>query len=111
MQNGTRTAVLQASAAQTASNVSGSVGVVEFRDVDFFINVSAVSGTTPTMTITIQDSADGVNWYNTAAVTAAITATGQYRIGLTDCGAYVRASAAIGGTTPSFTYDIQAVGK
>lgn len=85
----------------------------------FIVDVTAVSGTTPTMTLQIQwrDPASG-KWYNIPwAVTASITTTGTYVLtvwsGLTTVAnsvvnailpATIRLSFTIGGTTPSFTF-------
>lgn len=72
-----------------------------------YLNVSAVSGTTPTMTVTLQDSPDGVNWYNLpSGAFSAATAVGTSRLALpatTAVGPNFRASVVVGGTTPSFT--------
>ena len=68
------------------------------------IPVTAVSGTSPTLDITIQESEDsGTNWFNVYDFPR-ITATGSYRspvIPLT--GNRVRYVQTVSGTTPSFT--------
>ena len=108
---------LQASAAQTGNNTSSQgtpqallEGVSPMRGVVAYVIVTAVSGTTPSMTVTLQDSPDGTNFASTGAATAAITGIGVYRIAAQNLGAFIQASSAITGTTPSFTYSIVVVG-
>lgn len=104
--------VLKSAAAQTTSG-SGSGAPVPFGNtVGYFITVTNVSGTTPSMTVKFDLSVDGVNWASGAAGTsAAITATGTYFVGSPSPGAQVRASWAITGTTPSFNFSVVAVGQ
>lgn len=76
-------------------------------DLVVILDVGAVSGTTPTLDVTIQDSADNSSF---AAITGAafsqFTAAnkqGVLRVNLDGKRRYIRAVATIGGTTPSFT--------
>jgi hypothetical protein len=79
-------------------------------------DVTAVSGTaSPTLTVIIEDSVDGVNW-NTAVTLTAQTAVGRQvaRLGLTAASwpfnpRRVRVRYTITGTTPSFTFSVKAV--
>jgi hypothetical protein len=64
--------------------------------------VTAASGTTPTMDITIQDSPDNSAWKTRVTFDQIIT-TGAYRNKVFTKQAYIRAVFTIGGTTPSFT--------
>lgn len=72
-----------------------------------YLNVTAASGTSPTLTVTLQDSPDGVNWYNIpSGGFSAVSAVGTSRLALpagTVVGPNFRASVTVGGTTPSFT--------
>lgn len=102
--------VLQSLAAQTATNNSGSTQSGEYRSVTFFLNVTVATGTTPSMTVKVQDSPDNITWYDTGSAFAAVTVAGQSRLTVTTLGTYVRAVSTITGTTPSFTYSIQIVG-
>lgn len=104
--------VLKASGAATASG-SGTGTVLPIGDnVGYFVHVSAVSGTSPNLTVKFDLSADGVNWASGAAgTTAAITAAGTYYVASPNPGVQVRASWTITGTTPSFTFDVVAVGQ
>lgn len=77
-----------------------------------YLNATVVSGTTPSLTVTLMDSPDGVTWYAIpSGAFAAVTATGQQRLVLpAGLGPFVRASYAISGTTPSFTVTVTVAG-
>jgi hypothetical protein len=114
------------SAARTANGNSGALQTnFNARGVTLFVNVSAVSGTTPTLLLAIQALDPVSGSYATVHVALAnITATGLYVIqfypGATQSVAGYPASVAgvlprnwqiawtIGGTTPSFTFSVGA---
>ena len=100
-------AILVPSAARTASgDAPAQVADSEMR---VQLNVTAVSGTTPTLNVVIEDTLDGVNW-NTVGTFAQRTAAGREVINLTaPSAAQKRVRWTIGGTTPSFTFDVIAV--
>lgn len=67
--------------------------------------ITAISGTTPSATFVLEDSADGTNWAN-VATSSAVTTTGTVvlRSGTTPLGQFVRVRlSAFTGTTPSLT--------
>ena len=72
-----------------------------------YLNVTAASGTSPTLTVAFQDSPDGINWYPIpSGAFSAVTAAGLSRLVVpagTAVGSYLRAVLTAGGTTPSFT--------
>ncbi len=86
------------------------------------VAVTAASGTTPTMTVVVEGSVDGTNYftlgtvgangYNVGAVAVTapsnLTTTATVRAAL-PCPQYVRTRSVIGGTTPSFTYSVNAI--
>jgi hypothetical protein len=94
------------SAPRTASGNSGPIAPFENRDFDVSCTVTAVSGTTPSMTLSIQWSHDGTTWYvsDPADVFTALTATGNVIKHVTAKAAYFRLVWTITGTTPSFTF-------
>lgn len=110
--SGTRTAATGQGDAVVNANGSGGV---------FYINVSTVSGTAPTLGVTIQGqdpvSGQWVNIGSTANITAAgltvlsihpsLTAAANVAIA-TMLPRTLRAIWAIGGTTPSFTFSVGA---
>lgn len=84
-----------ASVDQLEPSVGGGVGVLQ---------VTAVSGTDPTLDVTIQHSADGSVWADLVTFTQADAAT-QERITVTGTvNRYLRAIWTAGGTTPSVTF-------
>ncbi len=96
----------------TAGLNSSALAVGDFNGVIAYLDVTSVSGTTPSMTVTMQDSPDGNTWYNIpSGAFTAVTAAGTQRLLLSNCGQYIRASIAVTGTTPSFTTNLQVVGQ
>ena len=74
--------------------------------VSILVAVSAVSGTTPSCTFTVEWSNDGVNFAqgDTADTFTAITAIGNKVKDFAIKGVYCRLVWTITGTTPSFTF-------
>jgi hypothetical protein len=100
------------SATKTATgNDTGQALGGAFNNIALYVNVTAASGTTPTLVVKLQDSPDGTNWYDiTGATTASLTTTGAVAVRTTvACGHSIRAVWTIGGTTPSFTFSVNAV--
>jgi hypothetical protein len=101
-----------------ATNIEGDNS--DTRGAFFMVDVTAVTGTTPTMTVRVQWTADGVNWHDldtTNAQTASITGTGRHILkvypGMTAasnaaCNSPLppkhRLAWTLGGTTPNFTF-------
>lgn len=93
-----------ASAAITTTTTTATITPTNTQSCEFNVIVSAVSGTTPTLDVTIEESDDaGGNWYPVYAFQR-ITAVGQYRSPLIQLtGSRLRYAQTITGTTPSFT--------
>jgi len=68
------------------------------------LNVTAASGTSPTLNVTVQTSHDGTTWRSAGTFTQATAVSEQRATFSID--RYVRATWAIAGTTPSFTFSI-----
>lgn len=100
-----RDVVLHPSATRTAT---GNGTVVEEtgrrRTASLSLTVSARSGTSPTLDLTVQTSRDGSTWY-TAGTFAQATATGTERKTFA-LDRYVRVRWVLGGTSPSFTFSV-----
>lgn len=80
----------------------------------YVLQVSAVSGTSPTMTVKLvgaDDAAFSTNKVTLGAIVDNITAVGLYRIPLANVARkrYIRLEYTIGGTTPSFTVTLNVV--
>lgn len=96
-----------ASAALTTSATTAAITPSVGPSYAVTVPVTVVSGTNPTLDITVQESDDGgTNWFDVYAFPR-ITATGVYRspkLPLT--GNRIRYVQTVGGTTPSFTRSI-----
>lgn len=103
------------SEAATARTATGNVAVetpLNATEATVSVNVTAASGTSPTLTVAFQQQdANGV-WYD-AGVTASITATGTARFAVGPgtangfpLGGSQRLSWTIGGVSPSFTFQV-----
>lgn len=103
------TDTLVASAARTASGDSGRLGHFGHAStLRLQLDVSAASGTSPTLDVVIEDTLDGTNW-NTIGTFAQKTASGREVINVTTpFSDTLRARWTIGGTTPSFTFSVVA---
>ena len=76
-----------------------------------YLTVSAASGTTPSMTVKFQDSADQTNWVDVpSGAFSAVTTTGTSRLVLSNVGPYLRIVETITGTSPSFTHSVKVAG-
>lgn len=98
---------LAASAARTVTGQSDwfFIPSIEMR---VQLDVTAASGTTPTLNVVIEDTLDGVN-ANTIGTFVQKTAAGREVINITALSAaQVRVKWTIGGTTPSFTFAVLA---
>lgn len=75
------------------------------------LSVAAITGTTPTLDVTVQHSLDGTNWITLRAFTQLAVAGANSTVHLLAAAAtdylnpilpYIRASYVVAGTTPSF---------
>ena len=99
------------SAVRTSSGQSNGHNMAGFIEGRFLINVTAVSGTSPTMDCKAQFSWDNSTYYDTDASATQISSTGQYSIPVTNFGKYIRFDYEMGGTSPSFTFTVDFIGK
>ena len=114
------TALISHSAASTGVN-GPEQGAGSAKGVLIYIDIDAISGTSPTLTVTLQGKSPVSNEYHTILASAALTATGLTILkvypGLTAAAnaavsdilpSVWRVVSAIGGTTPSVTATISA---
>jgi len=95
-----------------ATAQSAAVGIAPGCDAAiFWVDVTAESGTSPTLDIAIQDGPTAAGPFATVASGAItqITAVGVTRHVVTDCGPFVRLNMVLGGTSPDFTFTVDAV--
>lgn len=104
----------------TASGTGATIDVSSAKGGLFEIDITAASGTNPTLVAKVQINIDGTNWIDldaTNAATASLTTTGRAVIrvypGLTNTAAgtangilpaLARLAWTVGGATPSFTF-------
>ncbi len=96
------------SAARTASGSDSAQYVGGGHTVRAFVDVTAASGTTPSMTLTLETSNDGSTGWQTVASFAAKTAVSSERKVFIGLDKFVRWTWAITGTTPSLTFSCSA---
>jgi hypothetical protein len=102
------TVTLLASAARTATaSAAGVAGFAAANNLVLQLEVTAASGTLPTLDLVVQDTVDGTN-YSTIATFAQKLTTGREVIRVaTPFTDTLRVSYEIGGTTPSFTFSVK----
>ena len=101
------TVTLLASGARTATAAGTAVtGFAAAQQLVLQLQVTAASGTLPTLDVVIQDTVDGTN-YQTIATFAQKTGVSREVIRLTSAFTdNLRVNYEIGGTTPSFTFNV-----
>lgn len=101
-----------ASAAQTVTFTTPAVSA-DGPTTSLLINVSAASGTTPTLDCTVEWSNDGTSWAvgDTADLFAQITVAKVTAKSFTSKGLFFRVRGTVAGTTPSFTTGITATSR
>lgn len=100
-----RQLVLAPSAARTTSGNGDSQSAETEDSLRLTLDVTAASGGTPSLTVTVQNSVDGTTWVTHSAFTAK-TGTGTERKVFAGIDRFVRVIWAITGTTPSFTFSV-----
>lgn len=103
--------VVQASAAKTVSGTTPGFDEGSHDKISIELDVTAVGGTGPSMTVNVEWSHDNATWFSADPVDAftAITAATK-KVKIFDVkGLYCRLNYTISGTTPSFTFAAVAI--
>lgn len=103
--------VLHALAARTATGTGTSVdnGASTSGGLAAYLHVTSASGTTPSLVVKVQHSADNSTWVDLATFAAKTTSNTYERVEVTGTvNRYLRASYTISGTSPSFTFHLAA---
>ncbi|MEW6095740.1 MAG: hypothetical protein AB1567_04330 [bacterium] len=95
---------------RTSSGNSYSTCCSDYIEAQIFLNITAVSGTYPTLDVTIKYSPDNENWYTHTSFSQKTT-TGKDSLRLTGIGSYLKIEYTIGGMTPSFTFSVDIIFK
>lgn len=77
------------------------------QSLDALLTLSALSGTTPTLDVTIQASKDNSSWIDIGTFTQ-LAATGSQRKAVGDVRSFIRFKFVLAGTTPTATATIRA---
>jgi len=103
--------VVKASGATTATGQTAAFPTGYQNTVDVFVDITAVSGTSPSMTVNVEWSNDGATWFaaDTADAFTAATAAQKKVKEFAVKGNYARLNYTITGTTPSFTWAASAL--
>lgn len=95
------------SAARTANGNTSSFAAGYSDTIRAQLNVTAASGTLPTLDVVIEDSVDDGATWNTIGTFAQKTTTGREVINITTpFGDLIRVRWTLGGTSPSFTFAV-----
>lgn len=99
------------SAARTASGNTSVEEVYHIAAGNAFLNVTAISGTSPTldvkMQITPKASPTADDWYDLSGGNfAQVTGVGKQVLSLVNFGHWIRFVYTIGGTTPNITFEL-----
>lgn len=101
---------LVASAARTATGSSAAIPVgAGAASLEVELEITAVSGTSPTMVLGVSWSVDGTNFGTNdgaADVFASVTAVGNVVKSIPVRAPYMQLTWTLGGTTPSFTFSV-----
>lgn len=104
--------VVVASTTQTATGASPSIGIADIgNQLNLVLNVTAASGTTPTLVASVEWSMDGTVFGVTDPAPdafASVTATGALVHAFEVKAPFYRVRWTVGGTTPSFTFVVSA---
>lgn len=98
------------SAARTTSGESGVIDLGFADEAIVFLDVTAVSGTAPTLDVKIQVADPNGAYYDLASFTQ-VTAVGRQARQISNFGQKAKIVYTIGGTTPSFTFSVTAISK
>lgn len=99
---------LSAASANASSGAIAPQGTAAY--VLCMVQISAITGTSPTLVVKLQESSDNSTWSDvTGATTATLNAAGSAVFFGKPAKGYVQVVATIGGTTPAVTANIAAI--
>jgi hypothetical protein len=95
-----------ASAARTATGNGTAFDTDGIDGLNATLVITAASGTTPTMTLNLETTADGTNYYVAGSFPQQTTTNAGISRMIGNLGSLSRWAWTIGGTTPSFTFSV-----
>ena len=101
--------LMASSARSVTSGNSGALDMTGVEAANILLNVTTATGTSPTLDITVETSADSslgtdATWYALTTFTQKTGVSNQYLNFNRNLGESIRLSWTLGGTTPSFTF-------
>lgn len=105
------TEVIKASGAVTTTSQSNAFDPGTNDNLVVMIDATTVTGTSPSMTVSVQWSHDATSWFTAdpAENFTALTAAGKVTKSFPIKGLYARLNYLISGTSPSFTFSAHAI--
>lgn len=103
------TVTILSSGTRTSSGSGSDVNIARFIAGEVYVVVTAVSGTSPSLTVNIEGRAEASGAYKTLCTISGITAAGTYWCSSTLTNIAfknIRASWTVSGTSPSFTFAV-----
>jgi hypothetical protein len=111
IQNRYKAPLMLYSGTVTANGNSGDIDVSPYSVLEIEIKVTGVSGTNPTLDVYIEGKFEGTGDYKTLASQTGITAAGIWFFTINpNAFRYIRVRWVVGGTSPSFTFRVDAQG-
>lgn len=101
----TQSVAFAIAAPQTASANGAAIELGDRGTMRLDINITAASGTNPTLDVSFETSSDNVTWRALGSFPQ-YTAAGTVRKSFSGCDRWVRPKWTITGTNPSFTFTI-----
>ncbi len=95
-----------ASAARTATGNGTAFDTANIDSLNALLVITAASGTSPTLDLTLETTADGTNYYTAGTFPQQTTTNAGISRIVGDLGALSRWKWTIAGTTPSFTFAV-----
>jgi hypothetical protein len=93
----------------TGSGSGSDVDVSQFSVIELVLKVTSVSGTNPTLDVYIEGKFENTGDYKVLASQTGITGTGTWFFTINPCAfRYIRVRRVVGGTSPSFTFRVDA---
>jgi hypothetical protein len=99
------------SSAKTASSASAVFDVSDVDQLILTLNVTAASGTSPTLDVKVQHSVDAGTWTDLVTFTQKIASGTEDKAVTTPFHGKIKVVYTVGGTTPSFTFGVKATVK
>ncbi len=103
--------ILFPSGARTVTGEGSVIDLEKTKELLVTLDVTAASGTTPVLDVKLQHSPDGSKWSDLSTVFAQKTTVSREVKVFTQFHRFIKVVYTIGGTSPSFTFSMEATTK